>query len=396
MKKKILFMLSSMNIGGVEKSFLSLLSVIPKDKYDITLLLLEKKGGFFGNIPDWVKVVEATWFATIKDIILQPPHKTLKDYFDNKQYVKMLSFLSKYLISKKTADRNIYYHHIFKDVPKDFTLYDVAIAYQGPTDIIDYYIANRVTAKKKVSWVHFDVSKHLINTKLYKNLHKKFDKIFVVSEEAKKRLIEKLPQDVKKTEVFKNILSSSVINNMSLAKVDFDNSFIGMKILTVGRLSMEKGQDMAIKVLSKLIENGYNVRWYCIGEGEDRKEYEALIHKLGLESNFILLGAKQNPYPYVANADLYVQTSRHEGFCLTLAEARCLHKPIVTTNFTGAYEQITDNYDGLIVKFDQDELYEKITYLINNPGKSEELSRNLLNEIVDTTSEIDKLYQYIG
>ncbi|ODG92002.1 MULTISPECIES: glycosyltransferase [Bacillaceae] len=396
MKKKVLFMLSSMNIGGVEKSLLSLLSVIPKDKYDITLLLLEKKGGFFGNIPDWVNVVEATWFTTIKDIILQPPHKTLKDYFHNKQYVKMLSFLSKYLISKKTSDRNIYYHHIFKDVPKDLTLYDVAIAYQGPTDIIDYYIANRVTAKKKVSWVHFDVSKHLINTKLYKKLHKKFDKIFVVSEEAKKRLIEKLPQDVNKTEVFKNILSSSVINNMSLAEVDFDNSFIGIKILTVGRLSMEKGQDMAIKVLSKLIENGYNVRWYCIGEGEDRKEYEALIHKLGLESNFILLGAKQNPYPYVANADLYVQTSRHEGFCLTLAEARCLHKPIVTTNFTGANEQITDNYDGLIVKFDQDELFEKITYLINNPGKSEDLSRNLLNEIVDTTSEIDKLYQYIG
>ncbi|MFF3022038.1 glycosyltransferase [Gottfriedia sp. NPDC057948] len=396
MKKKVLFMLSSMNIGGVEKSFLSLLSVIPKDKYDITLLLLEKKGGFFENIPDWVNVVEATWFTTIKDIILQPPHKTLKDYFDNKQYVKMLSFLSKYLISKKTADRNIYYRHIFKDVPKDFTLYDVAIAYQGPTDIIDYYIANRVTAKKKVSWVHFDVSKHLINTKLYKKLHKKFDKIFVVSEEAKKRLIEKLPQDVNKTEVFKNILSSSVINKMSLAEVDFDNSFIGKKILTVGRLSIEKGQDMAIKVLSKLIENGYNVRWYCIGEGEDRKEYETLIQKLGLESNFILLGAKQNPYPYVANADLYVQTSRHEGYCLTLAEARCLHKPIVTTNFTGAYEQITDNYDGLIVKFDQEELFEKITYLINNPGKSEDLSRNLLNEIVDTTSEIDKLYQYIG
>ncbi|MGG0177993.1 glycosyltransferase [Gottfriedia acidiceleris] len=396
MKKKVLFMLSSMNIGGVEKSFLSLLSVIPKDKYDITLLLLEKKGGFFENIPDWVNVVEATWFTTIKDIILQPPYKTLKDYFHNKQYVKMLFFLSKYLISKKIADRNIYYHHIFKDVPKDFTLYDVAIAYQGPTDIIDYYIANRVTAKKKVSWIHFDVSKHLINTKLYKKLHRKFDKIFVVSEEAKKMLIEKLPQDVNKTEVFKNILSSSVINNMSLAEVDFDNSFIGKKILTVGRLSMEKGQDIAIKVLSKLIENGYNVRWYCIGEGDDRKEYEELIRKLGLESNFILLGAKQNPYPYVANADLYVQTSRHEGFCLTLAEARCLHKPIVTTNFTGAYEQITDNYDGLIVKFDHDELFEKITYLINNPGKSEDLSRNLLNEIVDTTSEIDKLYQYIG
>lgn len=396
MKKKILFMLSSMNIGGVEKSFLSLLSVIPKDKYDITLLLLEKKGGFLGNIPDWIKVEEATWYSNIKDIILQPPHKTLRNYFKKKQYTKMVSFLSKYLISKKLSDRNIYYDHVLKEVPKDFNSYDVAISYQGPTDIIDFYIANKVTSKKKLTWIHFDVSKHLINTKLYKKLHKKFDRIFVVSEEAKRRLIEKIPQDKNKTEVFKNILSSNVIKDMSLSEVDFDNSFIGIKILTVGRLSKEKGQDMAIKVLSKLIESGYNVRWYCIGEGEDRLEYENLIHKLGLESDFILLGSKQNPYPYIANSDLYVQTSRHEGFCLTLAEARCLHRPIITTNFSGAYEQVTDNYDGLIVGFDQNELFEKITYLINNPRKSEDLMKNLLNNNVDTTSEISKLYQYIG
>ncbi|PEL07053.1 glycosyl transferase [Bacillus sp. AFS017336] len=389
-------MLSSMNIGGVEKSFLSLLSVIPKDKYDITLLLLEKKGGFINIIPDWIKVEEATWYTKIKDIILQSPHETLRSYFVNKQYFKMVSFLSRYLISKKLSNRNIYYDHIFKEVPKDFNIYDVAISYQGPTDIIDYYIANKVAAKKKVSWVHFDVSKHLINTKLYKKLHRKFDKIFVVSEEAKKRLIEKFPQDVHKAEVFRNILSPNVINDMSLAEVEFDNSFIGMKILTVGRLSKEKGQDIAIKVLSKLIESGYNVRWYCIGEGEDRIEYESLIHKLGLESHFILLGSKHNPYPYIAKTDLYVQTSRHEGFCLTLAEARCLHKPIITTNFTGAYEQITDNYDGFIVRFDQDELFEKITYLINNPEKSELFVKNLLSENVDTTFEVNKLYQYIG
>lgn len=396
MKKKILFMLSSMNIGGVEKSFLSLLSVIPKDKYDITLLLLEKKGGFLGNIPDWIKVEEATWYSNIKDIILQPPHKTVRNYLKNKQYTKMGSFLGAYLISKRLSDRNIFYDHIFKEVPKNITSYDVAISYQGPTDIIDYYIAKKVKAKKKISWIHFDVSKHLINTKLYKKLHKKFDKIFAVSEEAKNKLVEKLPQDQNKVEVFKNILSSSVINDLSHAKVDFDNSFIGIKILTVGRLANEKGQDVAIKVLSKLIESGYNVRWYCIGEGEDRKQYEQLIRELGLESQFILLGSKQNPYPYIANSDIYVQTSRHEGFCLTLAEARCLHKAIITTNFTAAYEQIINNYDGFIVDFDQEQLFEKITYLIDNPKKSKDLTKNLLNNSVDTTSEIDKLYQFIG
>ncbi len=75
--KKILFMVSSMNIGGVEKSLLSLLSKIPKDKYEITLLLLEKKGGFLEQIPDWVKVEEASWFKEIKTIIMQSPQQTI-------------------------------------------------------------------------------------------------------------------------------------------------------------------------------------------------------------------------------------------------------------------------------------------------------------------------------
>ena len=179
--KKILFMVSSMNIGGVEKSLLSLLSVIPKEKYDITILVLEKKGGFLQYIPDWVKVEEATWFKEVKPIIMQPPQQTIKDYYINKRYTKIPSFLWSYFISKQFNNRYLYYKQVFKIVPINTDTYDVAIAFQGPTDTIDYYIANKVKATKKISWVHFDVSKHFINEKLYNRLYKSFDKVFVVS-----------------------------------------------------------------------------------------------------------------------------------------------------------------------------------------------------------------------
>lgn len=396
-KKKVLFMLSSMNIGGVEKSLLSLLSVIPKDKYEITVLLLKKNGGFINLVPEWIKVIEVNWFKEIEPIILKPPQETIKEFIKKKPIKETLWFLFSYLLSKNRNDRHIFYKYIFKDIPTSREVYDVAISYQGPTEIIDYYIANKIIAKKKISWIHFDVSKHTINLKLYKKLYENFDKVFVVSKEAKEKFIEKdLLKDKEKVSVFKNIISPELIRKMSIDnKFSLDKDYIGTKIVTVGRLSKEKGQDIAIKVLAKLIEKGYKVRWYCVGEGKDKLEYERLISTLGLESSFIFIGQVLNPYPYIAESDIYVQTSRHEGYCLTLAEARCLRKPIITTNFTGANEQINDQFDGFIVGANENELFEKVKYLLENNDRLSFFSNNLRQSNVDTTNEIEQLYEYI-
>lgn len=179
-------MVTSMDIGGVEKSLLSLLSEIPKGKYDITLQLLNKKGSFLKYIPEWIKIEEVTWYKDVQPIIMQAPQQTIKNYYFNKQYTKILPFIAVYFFSKRFDNRHVYYKEIFKNVAKDKENYDVAIAYQGPTDIIDFYIANKVQANKKLAWIHFDVSQHSINQKLHTKLHKKFHKVFVVSEEARK------------------------------------------------------------------------------------------------------------------------------------------------------------------------------------------------------------------
>ena len=395
MKKKILFMVSSMNIGGVEKSLLSLLAVIPEEKYEITILTLDKKGGFLEYIPNNVKLIEAEWFKYIKPLIIDSPQNIIKRYIKNYEFLKIPSFIYSYFKSKKTNDRYIYYKHVLKSIPECKEKYDAAIAYAGPTEIIDAYISRKVKAEKKIAWVHFDISKHKINKKLYNNLYERFNKIFAVSNECKKKLDEIMPAVRNKSEVLLNIVSENLINEMSESYVDFDDNYKGIKIITVGRLSKEKGQDLAIKALAKLKKDRYDVKWYCIGEGNSRQEFEQLIKEYNLENDFLLLGATSNPYPYIKNADIYVQTSRHEGYCLTLAEAKVLNKPIVTTNFIGAYEQIKNNENGFIVSCNENDLADAIRNLIDEKKFCSKFSKKLREEKIDTTNEVNKLLDYI-
>jgi glycosyltransferase involved in cell wall biosynthesis len=375
--KKILFMLSSMNIGGVEKSFLSLLSSLSRERYEITLLLLEKKGDLLDLVPEWVTVEEANWFKKVKPIIMNPPQLTVKEYLKNKELHRLSYFVTTYMISKYLNKRSLYYKNVMKDVPINNQSYDFAIAYQGPTDIIDFYIANKVNARKKISWVHFDITQHKINREYYYHLYKQFNQIYIVSKEAEERFSKVFPKLSDKTLVVPNIVPNELIKLASKIPIELDREYKGLKIVTVGRLSPEKGQDIAVKVLYKLLNDGYQVRWYCIGEGKFRGKLEKVIKEYNLSNDFILLGAVKNPYPFIAQSDIYVQPSRHEGFCITLAEAKILMKPIVSTNFAGASEQLIDGYTGLISNVSETELYEKVSLLIKEPEKRYLLSKNL-------------------
>ena len=271
----------------------------------------------------------------------------------------------------------------------------MAIAYAGLTEINDVYISHKIKAEKKIVLVHFDISIHKINKKLHNNLYERFDKIFAVSNECKKKLDEIVPAVRNKSEVLINIVSEDLTNKMVQSSIDFDNNYDGCNIVTVGRLSKEKGQDLAIKALAKLKKDRYDVKWYCIGDGNSRQEFEQLIKEYNLEDDFLLLGAISNPYPYIKNADIYVQTSRHEGYCLILAEAKALNKAIVTTNFIGAYEQIKDNENGIIVSCNEDDLAGAIRKLIDKKEICSKFSNKLRTEKIDTTKEVNKFFKVI-
>ena len=388
--KSILFMLINMNIGGTEKALINMLHELQKEKYKVTVLLLEKYGGFLDQIPDWVEVKYLSEYKNLKKYINEPPQKIFKELLIKKEYINAFNLFLSYCISKLKDDISYYYKYLLTDVSDLEEEYDIAVAYAGPMDFITYFVANKIRAKKRVQWIHFDISKIGFNKRFAENMYSKFDKIFVVSEEGKNKLNLLIPSLSDKTEVFFNIISSTLIKNMAENEEGFNDNYNGIRILTVGRLSREKGQDITISVLEKLIKQGYEVRWYCIGEGNMKKELEDMVKNKNLQENYILLGSKRNPYPFMKECDIYVQSSRHEGYCITLAEARCFNNPIITTNFTGANEQIRNEKTGLIVNFNQDEMYTAIKRIIKDRELRDYIGNNLGKELIDTSREIEK------
>ena len=393
--KRILFMCINMNIGGTEKALLTMLNEIGSSKYDITLLMLEEYGGFLNEIPSFVKVKYVNEYKNIKPLIKEPPKLLAKELIRNRKYLKGLLILLNYSISKITNNTSYYYKYISKNIRNIEEDYDLAVAYAGPMDFITYFVLNKIKAKKKVQWIHFDITKIGFNKKFAEKNYKKFDKIFVVSEEGKEKLINLIPALNNKVEAFFNIISCNLIENMSKNEKGFDDSFNGVRILTVGRLSKEKGQDLTINVLARLKNEGYNIKWYCIGDGPEKDNYKQIIKNLNIENDYILLGSKLNPYPFMKYCDIYVQPSRYEGYCITLGEARCFDNPIVTTNFTGANEQIKNEVTGLICDISEEGIYKSVKRLLDDKDLYTNIkiniNINISKEIVDSTNEISKL-----
>ena len=390
--KKILFMCINMNIGGTEKALLTMLNEMDSSKYDITLLMLEEYGGFLNEIPKFVKIKYVNEYKEIKEFVKEPPQLVAKKLMKNKKYVMGFNTLLSYTLSKITKDISYYYKYLLRNVNEIDEEYDLAVAYAGPMDFITYFVLNKIRAKKKAQWIHFDITKIGFNKEFAEKNYSKFDKIFVVSKEGKDKLIKLIPSLKKKTEVFFNVISCKLIKEMGNREFGFDDDFDGTRILTVGRLSSEKGQDLTIPVLDRLKKEGYKIRWYCIGDGPERKNYKEKISKLKLEEDYLLLGAKLNPYPFMKQCDIYMQPSRHEGYCITLGEARCFDNPIVTTNFTGANEQIKNEVTGLICDISGEEMYKSIKRLLDDKKLRMEIIRNLKEEFVDTINEVEKLY----
>lgn len=370
-------MLINMNVGGTEKALLNMIDEMPKEEYDITILMLEEYGGFLSQIPKDVNVIYVEGYKDMKSILNNPLLLTALSLLKERKIIKAFNICITHLLTKITNNRSLLFKYLLKNNLKLKNEYDIAVAYAGPMDFISYFVVNKIKAEKKIQWIHFDVTRIGFNVKFSKKIYRKFDQIFVVSNEARVKLLNKLPSISGKTEVFKNRVS--VRNTQELAKEGkgFNDLFDGIRIVTVGRLTNEKGQDLAIKALARLINDGYKVRWYCIGEGNSRKTYEELIEKNNLNNHFVLLGSNPNPYAFIANCDIYVQPSRYEGYCITTLEAKCLNKPIITTDVNGAREQIVHGETGLIVNIDEIDLFNAIKKLINNEELRLRISKTL-------------------
>ena len=360
MKQKIYFQLAAMNIGGVEKSWLNLVNTIDRDKYEIHLGLVKPQGGYMSYIPNDVTVHQVDCYDKFRSEINDPPQVVLKNLFHQRRYLYALVLFILYFIGKFSKNRHLFYRYITRNVPVEPEEYDIAIAYAGPSQMIDYYVCKKIKAKRKFGWIHFDITKFGIDRGMTRALYHNYERIFVVSETAKQRFDEVFPKFRDKTEVRYNIVSTQQVRSMANEGESFHDQYPGTRILTVGRISAEKGQMEAIRALRILIDRGYDVKWYFVGGGNMTEPCIKLASELGIAQHVVMLGTKANPYGYMRDCDIYMQPSRHEGYCITLAEARCFDKPIVATCFTGAEEQLANHPKNAVTGMTPEEMAEGI------------------------------------
>lgn len=388
MKKNILIVTRQMVAGGIEKSIINMLKMIPMDQYNIHLHVMHKGGEFETEIPNGVivKCIYGGYKTTVEKICIHLYNLQLKEAFNTIVY----SLLRKFTKSefKKQAFE-------LKLVEKDMNEYDIAIADHVPASFPVMYISNNINAKKKVAWLHSDVSLYKNQIDLYQKDYEKYDYIFSVSEENIHKFNSFYPHLANKTNTFYNLIVQKELELQALDGRTFNDNYNGIRILTIGRLCEQKGQMIIPSVAKKLIENGYRFKWYCIGDGELRNNINSNIIELNVSEHVILLGSISNPYRYLKECDIYIQPSKHECYCTTVTEAKCFNKPIVLCDFNASHEQIENYKTGLITKYDDYELYKSIKYIIENEEVRKLFSKNLSKENNNTQNELQKLYSMI-
>lgn len=353
-KIKLFFLLSSMGIGGVEKSLLFFLSTLKKEECEIHVGLLRKQGGFLSFLPEGVVIHQCC--QDVWNIVNLPPIVTIKTLFKQGRITEAIVHFYCYVVFKITGDRTLFYKYALRNEPTIEMFFDEAYAYAGPASMLDFYICRKIKANKRFGWIHFDIRKNGIDKVMTRRFYKEYEKIYVVSEAAKNNFDAEFPQFAHKTEVRYSIVPTEEIRLLAATAPTFDDGFTGVRILTVGRLSLEKGQDITIEALKILVERGHDVKWYYVGEGKLQSTCERLAKEYDLTDRVMFLGIHTNPYGYMRDCDIYVQPSRHEGYCITLAEARCFTAPIVATNFAGAEEQSKTFSQSIVTEISADDI----------------------------------------
>lgn len=393
MKKKILLVIPSLRSGGAEKSLITLLSLFDYNKFDVDLLAFRRDGLFFDKIPSEVNVIKGTEDYEMFD----GDAKSAIIYFIKKgkfiSVVDRLRYGRAYKIKDADRRERFMWSMLKKQLPTCNEKYNCVIGYlEGNAS---YYAADFENAQKRICYVHSDFKRLGINRNLSADAFKKCDTVVTVSQTCADSLKEIFPSETEKIVVTENITSARLLKKYAKEEQVFLNSRQETVLLTVGRFSPPKGIDLAVRTCAELKKRGKNIRWYHIGAGELKAEIEELIKKLGVTEEFVLLGERSNPYPYIGQCDIYVQPSRYEGKSIAIDEAKCLCRPIVTTNFTTVADQINDGVNGLVCRMNEKDMADKLEMLIDNEELRQKLSKNLSEEKTGNEEELEKFYEII-
>ena len=377
-KINILFACYGLGIGGIEKCLINLLNSMDTNRYSIDLLPMNPIYDLADSIKADCNILDPFEYV----MNTTDTYSALKERGGSLQdYLRYAAFRVDNKWGKKPWK-------LFKPLKKH---YDVAVAY-AHIPFVPYFVIDCVDADRKYMWHH---EGRYIKGKRYKldmKYYPMFNAIISVSEDNKNELLKAFPELRDKIKVLYNIIDAEEIRNK--ASEEIAESMPSEKIIltTVGRMSPPKNPEMMVSVASRLKEAGYEFCWYWVGGGELETKISTAIKENGLEDYVILLGNKENPYPYIQLCDIYVQPSNYEAFCTTTREAQILEKPIVVTSVGGMREQFEPGIDCIMTDINEIEIFDAIVNLIDDAEERERLRLNLHKKNFSTDSFLKQHY----
>lgn len=386
--KKVAILLPWLKMGGTNKIALNFIKDL-SEYCDVTLILSQNTGELLSDLPDNITVIVDK---------MQGFKQLLKKDLKGIQIKNLWKDLKYYHRIRQGQDSIDNYKYIVDRNPiiteEEF---DCAISYHGQSPERLLNLLYRMKSKKRIAWIHGEISFDEDKCARLQKYYQQVDHFFFVSNPTRDSFAKVFPCCQGKTTVYYNPINKQEIIEQSLEtmNIEYDPSYFN--ILTVGRLSNEKGQTMVPEIVALLKQDGFKVRWYLMGDGDTKAQIEEKIKALQVQQDVYLLGTIYNPYPYIKNCDLYVQPSFTEGYSTTICEAGILGKAIIGTEPSGGIkDQITSGLDGEIVEATVDSLKKTIEHLINNRTIIRQYEQNILDKNFEGTGEIKKFLDYLA
>lgn len=395
MKKRIFIEAHYLEIGGAEISLIGLLSAIDYSRYEVDLFLYSHQGELMKLIPPQVNLLpEIPEYTQIENPLRMA---LFSRYWRQglarlKAKWKMRGLAKKYGINDSASIYHVLDKELMPTLPdlNHLGTYDLAINFIA----LMGHIPSKVSAKKTITWIHTDPRAVNVIPEIEHDAWANYEHIASISPAVTESFVSLFQDLAPKIIEIENILSPHFVRSRA---EEFDVELEGdVKLLSIGRFCEAKNYDNVPDIVRRMVEGGLkNLKWYIIGYGGDEALIRKKIAEAGMEEHVILLGKKDNPYPYIKACDIYVQPSRYEGKSVTVREAQMLCKPVAVTNYPTASSQVRDGIDGVIVPLDNEGCAQALAEFISNKSLQQKIISNLKTLDFGNETEVEKIYNLI-
>lgn len=402
MKPRILILMHYMELGGAESALLGLLQSVDPARAEVDVFVYSHRGELMEFVPrDKVRLLPEVEAYSLTE---KPMGEVVKRGYWRLAVGRMVGRLQAAAFCKRHREdgrpcecgtffqQRMTWRVLPEILPE--VEYDLAISFLTP----HYIVLNRVRAKKKVGWIHTDYTRIQVDVEAELKMWERLDYIGSISEEVGNRFCEVFPSLKGKLVQIENILNTDFIRSRAKEEaVSLCEDASVVKLLTIGRFSPQKKMEDIPFLCRRIREKGIDVRWFIIGYGS--KEIEEVVRenaeKEGVAEHVVILGKKENPYPYIQACDLYVQPSRYEGKSITVREAQILCKPVIITNYPTALSQVQDGVDGVIVPMEVEECAVRMVEFIADVPKQRRIVEYLQTHDYGNENEVNKIYDLL-